>query len=80
MDLGIQTGRPPYPRRLIAAAIVLPVLLLAGLVGLDYWVLAPSLPSGVSHLALLAIGSGGIITFTIVIFGRLGELQARGRQ
>ncbi len=77
MDLGILTGRHPYPRRLIAAAIVLPVLLLGGLVGLDYWVLAPSLPSGFSHLALLAIGSAGIVTFTVVIFGRLGELQAR---
>ena len=77
MDLGILTGRHPYPRRLIASAIVLPVLLLAGLVGLDYWVLAPSLPSGVSHLALLAIGAAGIVTFTVVIFGRLGELQAR---
>jgi len=77
VDLGILTGRHPYPRRLIAVAVVLPVLLLAGLVGLDYWVLAPSLPSGVSHLALLAIGAAGIVTFTIVIFGRLGELQAR---
>ncbi|HEY8648363.1 MAG TPA: GAF domain-containing sensor histidine kinase [Candidatus Limnocylindria bacterium] len=75
MDLGILIGRGAYPRRLIAAAIVLPVLLLGGLIGLDYWVLGPSLPAGVSHLALLAIGAAGIVTFTVVIMARLGELQ-----
>lgn len=69
--------RPPYPRRLLAAAVVLPVLLLAALVGLDYWVLEPALPTGLSQLALLAIGAAGVVTFTVVILARLGELQVR---
>lgn len=75
MDLRILAGRRVYPPRIIVAAIVLPVLLLAGLIALDYWVLAPSLPSGVSHLALLAIGAAGVVTFSIVILARLGELH-----
>ena len=75
VNLGVLTGRRVYPLRLIAAALVLPVLLLAALVGLDYWVLAPSLPSAISHVALLAIGAAGVVTFSIVILARLGDLH-----
>ena len=75
MDLGVLAGRHVYPGRLIVAALVLPIVLLGALVGLDYWVLEPSLPSGPDHLALLAIGAVGVLTFSIVILARLGELQ-----
>jgi signal transduction histidine kinase len=64
-----------YPRRFIVAALVLPVLLLAALVALDFWVLEPSLPSAAGHAALLAIGAAGVIAFSVAILGRLGELH-----
>ena len=75
MNLGALGGRHVFPGRLIAAALVLPVFLLAALVALDYWVLEPALPSGLSHLALLAIGAVGVLTFSVVILARLGELH-----
>ena len=77
MNLGVLGRHRVYPRRLVAAALVLPVLLLAALVGLDYWVLEPSLPSAVGHAALLAIGAAGVVAFSVVILERLGELQER---
>jgi signal transduction histidine kinase len=77
VNLSVLGGRRVYPARLIAAALVLPVLLLAGLIGLDYWVLEPSLPSAAGHVALLAIGAAGVVTFSIVILARLGQLQER---
>ncbi|HAF10531.1 MAG TPA: hypothetical protein DCK98_10685 [Chloroflexi bacterium] len=77
MNLGVLAGRRVYPARLIAAALVLPVLLLAALVGLDYWVLEPSLPSAAGHAALLAIGAAGVVTFAIAILARLGDLHLR---
>jgi signal transduction histidine kinase len=61
--------------RLIAAALVLPVFLLAALIALDYWVLEPSFASGVGHLVLLAVGAAGVLTFSVVILARLGELH-----
>lgn len=77
MNLGVLRGRHVYPGRLIAAALVLPVILLALLVALDYWVLEPLLPSVQGHLALLAIGAVGVLTFSVVILARLGELHER---
>jgi signal transduction histidine kinase len=77
MDLRILAGRRVYPRSLIVTALVLPVLLLAALVALDFWVLEPSLPSAAGHVALLAIGAAGVIAFSVAILGRLGELHAR---
>ncbi|MDP9245750.1 MAG: GAF domain-containing protein, partial [Chloroflexota bacterium] len=77
MNLGFLGGRRAYPGRLVAAALVLPVLLLGALVGLDYWVLERALPSGPSHLVLLAIGAVGVSTFSIVILARLAELHER---
>ena len=64
-----------YPVRLIAAALVLPVFLLAALIALDYWVLEPSFSSGLGHLTLLVVGAAGVLTFSTVILARLGELQ-----
>jgi len=75
VDLHILTSRRVYPRRIVAGAIVLPVALLASLVALDYWVLEPSMSSAVGHLVTLVIGAAGVVTFTIVILARLGELQ-----
>jgi len=68
-------GRTVYPRRLIVAALGLPVLLLAGLIALDYWILEPTLPSGLAHLIFLVIGSAGIVTFSVVILRRLAALN-----
>jgi signal transduction histidine kinase len=77
VNLGVLAGRRVYSGRLIAVALVLPVLLLGGLIALDYWVLAPSLPLAVGHVALLAIGAAGVLTFSVVILARLGELHER---
>ena len=70
-------GRRVYPARLIVAALVLPVLLLAALIGLDFWILEPAMPSGLAHVALLAIGAAGVIAFSVAILGRLGDLHTR---
>ena len=75
MNLGILAGRRAYPARLVAIALGLPVLLLGGLVALDYWVLEPALPSPLSHVALLAIGAAGALAFSVVILARLGDLH-----
>ncbi|HEY8649177.1 MAG TPA: GAF domain-containing sensor histidine kinase [Candidatus Limnocylindria bacterium] len=75
MNLRILASRRVYPGRLVAVALVLPVLLLSALVGFDFWVLEPALPSAVSHVALLAIGAAGAVTFSIVILARLGDLH-----
>jgi signal transduction histidine kinase len=69
------SGRRAYPTRLLVAALVLPILLLAALIGLDYWILEPALESAAGHIALLAIGAAGVLTFSVVILGRLGELH-----
>ena len=75
MNLGVLRGKRIYPGRLIAVALVLPVILVAALVALDYWVLEPSLSSMEGHLALFAIGAVGVLTFSIVILGRLATLH-----
>ena len=77
MDLGVLTGQRAYPPRVLLAALVLPILLLAALVGLDFWVLEPAMPSALGHAAQLAIGAAGVLTFSIAILGRLGELHER---
>src|SRR5438552_204591 len=77
MDLRRLAGRRVYPARLIVASLVLPVLLLALLVALDLWILEPAMPSGLAHLALLAIGAAGVIAFSVAILGRLADLHAR---
>ena len=69
------SGKRVYPTRIIVTAIVLPVLLLAGLVALDVWVLEPLLSPFLGRVALLSIGAAGVVTFSIVILARLGELH-----
>jgi signal transduction histidine kinase len=71
------SGRRIYPTSLIAVALVLPVLLLAALVALDFWLLEPVVPSGPRHLALLAVGAAGVIAFSVVILTRMGVLHGR---
>ena len=68
------------PTRLRIAGFVLPSLLIASLVGLDYFILAPLLPSGVSHLVMLVVGIAGVLAFSTVLFGRLSALQQRDRE
>ena len=71
------SGRHVYPTRLIAVALVLPLLLLAALEALDFWLLEPVMPSGTRHLALLAIGAAGVLAFSVAILAHLGELHGR---
>lgn len=63
----------------MVAALGLPVVLLAGLIALDYWILGPALPSGLAHLILFAIGAAGIVTFSVVILNRLAALHDEER-
>jgi signal transduction histidine kinase len=55
-------------------------VLITALVGLDYFVLEPLLPSGLAHLVMLAVGIAGVLGFSIVLFGRLSVLQTRDRE
>ena len=66
--------------RLRLAGFVLPSLLIAGLVGLDYFVFEPRMSSGLSHLAMVVVGIAGVLGFSTVLFGRLSALQLRERQ
>jgi signal transduction histidine kinase len=66
--------------RLRLAGFVLPSLLIASLVGLDYFVLEPLMPSGLSHVVMVVVGIAGVLAFSVVLFGRLSALQERDRQ
>ena len=55
-------------------------MLIAALVGLDYFVLEPLMPSGLAHLVMLAVGIAGVLGFSTVLFGRLSVLQTRDRE
>ena len=68
------------PARLRLAAFVLPSVLIAALVGLDYFVLEPAMPTGLAHLVMLAVGIAGVLGFSTVLFGRLTALQTRDRE
>jgi signal transduction histidine kinase len=67
------------PARLRMAGVILPALLVAALVGLDYFVLG-LLGPGLSHLMMLIVGIAGVVAFSTVIFGRLSALQQRDRE
>jgi signal transduction histidine kinase len=62
------------------AGFVLPSLLVALLVALDYFVLERVLPPGISHLVLVAIGIAGVLAFSSAIFARLTELYRRDEE
>lgn len=59
--------------------MIIPALLLAALVALDYLVVQRLLPPGQSHLVIYVIGLAGVIAFSIVILDRLSRLAARDR-
>jgi signal transduction histidine kinase len=67
------------PTRLRVAGFVLPSLLIALLVALDY-VLEPLLPRGVSHIAIMLVGIAGVLAFSTAIFGRITELYRRDEE
>ena len=68
-----------YPRRLRIAAFVLPALLIAALLALDYFVVERLVPAEMSHLVTLVIGVAGVLAFSAAIFNQLSALQARDR-
>lgn len=72
-----QAPRAGYPRRLRVAALVLPSLLIAALVALDYLLAERLLSSGVSHLVTLVVGVAGVLAFTTAVFNQLSALQQR---
>ena len=67
------------PRRYRLAAFVLPAVLIALLVALDY-LLEPLLPSGLAHLVLMVVGIAGVLAFSSAIFGRLTALYQRDEE
>jgi signal transduction histidine kinase len=73
------SGRPGYPRRLRIAVVVLPSVLIAALLALDYFVLEPVFSSTVSRLITLVIGVAGVMAFSAAVFDQLSVLQARDR-
>jgi signal transduction histidine kinase len=67
------------PTRLRIAAFVLPSILIALLVALDF-VLEPMLPSPLSHLVLMVVGIAGVLAFSSAIFSRFAELYRRDEE
>ncbi len=58
-------------------ALVLPSALLAALLGLDQYVLEAMLPRPVALALTLVIGVAGVVSFSLLIFGRLTALHER---
>jgi signal transduction histidine kinase len=75
------SGRAPggYSRRLRLAAFILPSLLIAGLMALDFFLVERVFPSGLAHLITLLVGVAGVLAFSSVIFSQLSRLQTRDR-
>ncbi len=71
--------RAGYPRRLRITALVLPSLLIAALLALDYFLIRPLVAPGLSQLITLLIGVAGILAFSTAIFNQLSALQLRDR-
>jgi signal transduction histidine kinase len=59
--------------------MVLPSLLIAGLVGLDYFLVERIFPTGWSHLVTIVIGVAGVLAFSQAVFNQLSILQGRDR-
>jgi signal transduction histidine kinase len=72
----VARARTGYPRRLRIAALVLPAVLIAALVALDYFVVERLFDSAVGHMIILAIGVAGVLAFSRAIFSQLTALQA----
>ena len=69
-----------YPRRIRLAALILPSVLIAALLALDYVLVERLFPSGLSHLITLIIGVAGVLAFSTAVFNQLSTLQERDRQ
>ena len=72
-------ARPSYSRRLRIAAVVLPSLLIAALMGLDFFLVERFFPAGISHVITAIVGVAGVLAFSSVIFAQLASLQGRDR-
>lgn len=72
-------ARPAYSRRLRIAAVVLPSLLIAALMALDFFLVERLFPAGLSHLITVIVGVAGVLAFSSVIFAQLASLQRRDR-
>lgn len=73
-------SRSGYSRRIRVAAFLLPSLLVAALMGLEYFVVDRVFPPGIAHLVTLVIGVAGIVAFSAAIFRQLAQVQERERQ
>ncbi len=71
--------RGTYTRRLRIAAVVLPSLLIAALMGFDFFLVERFFPAGISHLVTALVGVAGVLAFSAVIFAQLASLQSRDR-
>ena len=72
-------SRQGYSRRLRAAALVLPALLIVALVALDYFLVERVFPTGLSHIVTAIVGVAGVLAFSTAIFNQLAHLQRRDR-
>ncbi|HUG56219.1 MAG TPA: GAF domain-containing sensor histidine kinase [Candidatus Limnocylindrales bacterium] len=70
-------GRTGLPARIRAAALFLPMVLVAALIVLDDLVLHPALGAPASTLAAIVIGATGIFAFSAGIFAQLDALHRR---
>ena len=59
--------------------MVLPSLLIAGLMGLDFFLVERIFPAGLSHIITVIVGVAGVLAFSSVIFAQLASLQGRDR-
>jgi signal transduction histidine kinase len=79
-DTGDRGARSTYSRRLRIAAVVLPSILIAALMGLDFFLVERFFPSGISHLITAVVGVAGVLAFSSVVFTQLARLQGRDRE
>jgi signal transduction histidine kinase len=75
-----QDDRSKYSRRLQLAAFILPSLLIAALLALEYFVVDRLFPPGIAQLITLLIGIAGILAFSTAIFRQLARVQERERR
>jgi len=59
--------------------VVLPSLLIAALMGLDFFLVERFFPAGLSHVVTVIVGVAGVLAFSSVIFAQLENLQGRDR-
>ena len=59
--------------------MVLPSLLIAALMGLDFFLVERFFPAGISHVITVIVGVAGVLAFSSVIFAQLASLQGRDR-